>query len=373
MTLNPSEREVLRLIYGSDGISRKALAEMSGLSQASLTKITKTLTEQEQIEEGERIGKGLGRKEVLLYANPRKYRYLGIDIGSFSIRLAVSDNGLNITHRKQFQTAHFSGEEPLLDHLTQEIAAFLEETGSSAIDAIGIGVSGIVDAGLRRIVNIPNVTGWDNLHIADHLSAAFQCPVYLDEGGRTMALAEKMKGKARGSKDFVVVHIGFGIVAGIMINGSLLRGYHNVGGLLGHTTVDESAGRCRCGNYGCLENVVTFPILEAAYRQGQGDKSISIVEAYALGDKVAIDICLNAGKALGIALSNLVNLFNPEAVYIGGAVAEQLPLVLEETKRTILLRANRFATVGLRPEVSSFGNNEGLMGSLTLAASSFLF
>ncbi|WP_265415924.1 ROK family protein [Paenibacillus albus] len=170
--------------------------------------------------------------------------------------------------------------------------------------------------------------------------------------------------------------MGFGIVAGIMINGSLLRGYRNVGGLLGHTTVDESAGRCRCGNYGCLENVVTFPILEAAYQQGkaqgQEDGSISLVEAYAQGDKDAIDICLNAGKALGIALSNLVNLFNPEAVYIGGAVPEQLPLVLEETKRTIMLRANRFATASLRPETSSFGNQEGLIGALTLAATSFL-
>ncbi|AZN43446.1 ROK family transcriptional regulator [Paenibacillus albus] len=201
MTLNPSEKEVLGLIFGSDGISRKALAEMSGLSQASLTKITKTLTEQEQIVEGERIGKGLGRKEVLLYANPRKYRYLGIDIGSFSVRLAVADNSLNIMHRKEFATTHFSGEEPILDSLTREIAAFLEETGSSNIDAIGIGVSGIVDARLRRIVNIPNVKGWDNLNIADHLTAAFECPVYLDEGGRTMALAEKIKGKARSSND----------------------------------------------------------------------------------------------------------------------------------------------------------------------------
>src|SRR5690606_23816684 len=160
----------------------------------------------------------------------------------------------------------------------------------------------------------------------------------------TMAIAEKTLGKAKKIRDFIVVQIGFGIVSGIMINDQLLRGSSNVSSLLGHITADENAGRCLCGYYGCLENIITFPMLEIEYKKRNGQYA-SIVEAYERNDKIAIEVCMDTGKALGIALSNVVNLFNPSAIYIGGPIFDSLPMLLEETKRTIILRANRFATL----------------------------
>ncbi|WP_308636352.1 ROK family transcriptional regulator [Paenibacillus silvisoli] len=373
--MKPSDAssQILKLINMGKGISRKALSEETGMSQASLTKITRVLMEQGYLSEGERIGSGLGRKEVLLYARADRHRLLGIDIGGYKIRAAVADNSLVIHARAEWEMRQFADRQDKAAFLLEHIEAFLANSGiaKDSIDAIGVGVTGVVDAELRRILNIPNAEGWNHIELAEAMKQAFACPSYLDEGGRTMALAEKFEGKGKKLAHFITVQIGFGIAAGVIVNDSLLRGSNNVAGLLGHITADNKGIRCTCGNYGCLENIITYPMIELAYR-AKGGQSHSLLEAYQTNDKLALDACLEAGEACGIALSNMVNLFNPEAIFVGGPVMEQLPAVFDEMKRTIKLRANRFATQRLLMERSTFGSDEGVAGALTLAKSKLL-
>lgn len=371
MTLSSTDIFVLTSIQQSEGISRKALAEKTGLSQASITKITHKLVDEAYIQEGERIGHGLGRKEVLLYPNPHKYKFLGIDIGGYRIRMALADYRYELIHYEQFMVDDLEQKEDVLQELIDRIAVFLEAAGTQTVDAIGVSVTGIIDMGKRNILNIPNLNRWNDVNIVDGLTERFKAPVYLEESGRTMAFAEKLAGQAKEVEDFIVVHIAYGVVAGIFINGQPLRGANNVGGLLGHITVDEKGIRCRCGNYGCLENIVTFPMLEGRYRK-EAETGIPLTEAYRINDKTALDVCVEAGKSIGIALSNVINLFNPEIIYLGGSVIERFPIIFEEVRRTVLLRANRFATVGLKLEASSFGDRQGILGALTLAGTSFI-
>ena len=373
MKLNPLEIQILKVIQKSEGVSRKALAEMTELSQATVTNITKILIERSYVVEGDRVSSGMGRKEVLLYLNPQKFRFLGIDIGGYRIRFALADNLMKITHEREYLVDEFDDQSDILESMLEKIERFLAESqlNPDEIDGIGIGVTGIVDKNMQRILNIPNLNAWGELDIVSRLSSRFDCPVYLDESGRTMALAEKIEGKSKDVEDFIVVHVAYGIVAGMMINGQLLRGANNVGGLLGHMTADEDAERCMCGNYGCLENIVTYPRIESAYKQ-KGGKFESIVEAYRVNDKIAFDVCIASGKAIGIALSNVINLFNPQAIYLGGPVFEHLPIIFEETKRTILLRANRFAAVDMQLEHSSFGDKQGMIGALSLVRNSLI-
>lgn len=370
--LNASDILVLTEIHKNEGISRKRLAEKTGLSQASLTKITHKLVAEAYIAEGERIGSGQGRKEVLLTPNPDKFKFLGIDIGGHRLRIALANYSYELIRVEEYLIGDLEDKEDVMRELVGKLRSFLEAAGTASVDAIGVSVTGIIDIGRRTILNIPNLNRWNRMPVAEVLSQSFDCPVYLEESGRTMAYAEKLTGKAKDADDFIVVHVAYGVVAGIFTNGELLRGAGNVGGLLGHITVDEKGIRCRCGNYGCLENVATFPMLEGEFRRRMEDGSASLAEAYRINDKDALDICIGAGKAIGIALSNVVNLFNPEIIYLGGPVFERFPIVFEEVKRTVLLRANRFATVGMALDKTTFGDRQGLQGALTLAGTSFI-
>jgi N-acetylglucosamine repressor len=241
----------------------------------------------------------------------------------------------------------------------------------SSIDAIGIGITGITDLAQKTILNIPNAVGWDQLDIVNRFGRFFHVPVFLDEGGRTMAMLEKKLGGAKLISDFIVAEVGHGIAAGIYINDQILRGVNNTAGLLGHVTADPNGTRCRCGNYGCLENIVTYPIVQKKFKKESG-QDIPIAKALQQNDKTALDICLGAGQAFGIALSNVVNLFNPSTIFIGGTMFKDLPVLFEETKRTILLRGNRFSTSSLTLEHTAFTEKQGIMGALCLAQTSFI-
>lgn len=363
------DKRLLEIINAHDGVSRKKLAELTGLSQATITKVSKRLLSNQLIVEGERVSSGLGRREVLLIPNPEKYRYLSIDVGGYYVRVAVGDSNMGIIDQTQFPMSDLTQADDILDGLEANIAAFIGGplNRGQAIDAIGVGVTGIVDRRRERILSIPNAARWTDVNLVSRLQERFHCSVFLDEGGRTMAMAEKLKGKARDVDNFMLVHVGFGVVAGVYLHGQPLRGANNVAGLLGHVTVDETAGRCTCGNYGCLENVITFPMLEKEYA-GRGGDAPSIVDAYRVNDKTALDVCIWAGNLLGIALSNAVNLLNPEVVYLGGAMFELMPLLLEETRRTVVLRANRYATLDLHLTETTYGLNQGLMGGLALCS-----
>lgn len=368
MALNSTEKLILELISFNNPISRKNLAKLSGLSQASITKITKNMIDQQFIKEGEHVGQGMGRKEVMIASNARKFHFLGIDVGGSALRFAISDNNLNILHKTELRMEELADDARKEEALIREIDRFLERSNfdRQKIDAIGFGTTGIIDVQSCTILNIPNRRDWNNVSPVKALSQAYGCPVYLEEGGRTMAIAEMKIGKAKEYKDFMVIHVGFGVTAGIIIGGHILRGVSNTAGLLGHITADPNGGKCLCGNYGCLENIITFPMLDNEYRK-QSDTYPNIVTAYQQKEKTAIEICINAGRAFGIALSNVVNLFNPQAVLVGGKMFDHLPLLFDETKRTILLRGNRFSTLNLELDRSSFGDNEGIYGALTLA------
>ncbi|MBP1990138.1 ROK family transcriptional regulator [Paenibacillus eucommiae] len=373
MKLILTEKQILELISFGRGVSRKKIAEMLRVTQATTTKITKQFLEQGLIMEGERIGTGMGRKEVQLYAHPDKFRYLGIDIGGHFVRFALSDNKLEILHESQFLMSELVPIENRAELFMQIMMDFFEthKIKVESIDAIGIGVTGIVSGDNKSILSIPNIPQWDEINLVDAISERIGCPVYLNEGGRTMALAEQMLGMAETLSNFIVVHVGrLGVVSGIMINGQLLRGDNNTAGLLGHTTADPNGIRCFCGNYGCLENIITFPMLNYEFNNRSGIGSIAV--AYQKNDKIAMDVCLAGGKAFGIALSNVVNLFNPNTIFIGGLMFEEMPLLLDETKRTLLLRANRFSTLNLKLQNTSFGSKQGLYGALALAKQSFI-
>jgi N-acetylglucosamine repressor len=371
--LNSTDKAVLETVNTHRGISRKKIAELLHLSPGMITNVSKSLIQEKYMIEGDRISSGMGRKEILLYSNADKFRFLGLDIGGYRIRFAIADNTLKILCEDQCLVSELREAEDKVDALIRKIESFLQKANMpiASIDAMGIGITGITDMAQKIILNIPNAAGWDHLDVVNRFGQFFQKPVFLDEGGRTMAMLEKKLGGAKQISDFIVAEVGHGIAAGIYINDYILRGVNNTAGLLGHVTADPNGTRCRCGNYGCLENIVTYPIIQKKYRKNSG-QDIPVAEALQQNDKTALDICLEAGQAFGIALSNVVNLFNPSTIFIGGTMFKDLPVLFEETKRTILLRGNRFSTSSLSLEHTTFTDKQGIMGALCLAQTSFI-
>src|SRR5690606_20551050 len=123
---------------------------------------------------------------------PDKFHFLGIDIGGACLRLAISNNNLEIIYKKEFQMNDISDDEDKSFMLVHKIDQFLEHWNMerNTISAIGIGVTGIINEHSNTILNIPNRLGCDNVNTVDNLSETYGCPVYLEEGGRTMTLAE---------------------------------------------------------------------------------------------------------------------------------------------------------------------------------------
>ncbi|NPV54698.1 MAG: ROK family transcriptional regulator [Firmicutes bacterium] len=373
--LNYNERLILNLIRFHGEIARNNLVDKSGLSFSSISNVTKRLLGSGFIiETGKDFSQGGGRPLILLSVNPDLAYFVGVDIGAYHTRFGVYDSSLK---RK------LTGEKILTRDLGDDkagglyrvIQSLLNKTGidPSRVAGVGFGVSGIVDSASGVCLDIPNATGWEGIRLKDYFEERLGVLTTIEEGGRAMAVAEKWMGKARDALEFIFVAVGFSIVCGIVSGGELLRGHNNVAGLLGHTTVDEDMGRCTCGNYGCLENGVTFPTINVKFSAGigKGEAMLDIVKELASGDKVAINICLQTGQLIGIALSNITNILNPELIILGGAVIERLEPVFEEARRTIMLRANRHALKDLKILKTSFGEDCGVLGAALNAANEF--
>lgn len=198
--------------------------------------------------------------------------------------------------------------------------------------------------------------GWRDTPLREILKKEFHIPVFVDNNVNAMVLAESEFGEGQGVKNFVFINVGMGIGAGIVINGELFHGESNCTGEIGHTTVDYNGPKCSCGNKGCLEVMVSGPIIakRAIKAIKEGEKSlISELVNYDLnqisaeivataanqGDKLGNKILKESGEYLGTGVANIINLFNPELVIVGGGVAQAGDLIFEPLKKAVQKRA----------------------------------
>ncbi|MBA7553974.1 N-acetylglucosamine repressor [subsurface metagenome] len=198
--------------------------------------------------------------------------------------------------------------------------------------------------------------GWRDTPLREILKKEFHIPVFVDNNVNAMALAEFEFGEGQGVKNFVFINVGMGIGAGIVINEELFHGESNCTGEIGHTTVDYNGPKCSCGNNGCLEVMASGPATakRAIKAIKEGEKSlISELVNYELnqisaeivataanqGDKLGRSIMEETGEYLGTGVANIINLFNPELVIVGGGVAQAGDLIFEPLKKAVQKRA----------------------------------
>jgi N-acetylglucosamine repressor len=330
---------VFRTIREASLISRAELAKHTGLNPATLTHITRELLEQGLIEEagfGESRG---GRRRSMLRICSQKGYIIAIRLSRANIQGILTDIDMHEIFR---QTVHASLSNPFdinLPALLGLINKLIEQSGIERKKILGVGICapGPLDARKGILIAPPNFPGWPNTSLCQIVERETGFPTFLDNDANAAALAEKWFGAARDMDNFAYLLIEDGVGGGLVVNGDIYRGNHDVAGEIGHMTIQADGPQCSCGNSGCLEIYASPRTAEeyvarsiAAGRastivdltSGAEEANFEIIaKAAHAGDSLALEALQPIVRALVIGITNMINLFDPETVIIGGKIS----------------------------------------------------
>ncbi|MFN3661012.1 MAG: ROK family protein, partial [Brevinematales bacterium] len=270
--------------------------------------------------------------------------FVGIDLGGTAIKLGLVSREGKLLKTHQVPTkAETLDREVILSNLTEAIRYILH--GQGDVRAIGIGVPGGVDKGRGIIRFMPNIHALENYALADFLEKALGLPVTIDNDANNAARGEYIFGSGKKYKDFVLITLGTGIGGGIFVNGDVYGGVANFAGEVGHMKIVPEGRACGCGLNGCWEayGSATAMIKRAKGLVSMGKKTALaryeditakvIFDEAKGGDDLALEVVEEACHYLGIGIANLMHLFNPEAIIVGGGVSQAGDFLFDRLKK----------------------------------------
>jgi glucokinase len=300
---------------------------------------------------------------------------IGIDLGGTNIQGAAAVND-TIISKDKLATHSQQGPGTVIKDIAKLV---LELAAGKKIQAVGLGLPGLLDVDKGICISSCNL-GWHNVHISRELSREIGAPVLIDNDARLAALGEWSRGQAKDCKDFIYLTIGTGVGSGIVINDHLLRGPSWSAGEVGHMILNPQGPECACGNKGCLEALASGTAIAREGRAAAAANptsllannldaidAASVFAAAGAGDIAATKVIDTAMAWLGLGVANLVNIFNPRLVVIGGGVS----LAGEELLAPVRTQVNRYGMKMQRETVtittSRLGDTAGMVGALELA------
>lgn len=343
---------VLDLVKNRGPISRAQVARITGLSRSTCSQLVDQLIGAKLVVETGTDASTGGRKPILLSVNYEVGRAIGVKLMQDRILAALVDIAGEPLASIEEPVDCYTDPPRYLQELVTTIRSLLErasrQKSSRKILGIGIGISGLVDA--ERGVSIKSsILGWSDVAITAPLAKAFRLPVHLENDVNTLAIGQRWLGLGREVDNFLCVTIGMGVGAGIIVDGKLYRGAHHGAGEFGHTKVSDApdAPVCSCGNRGCVEAYASNPAIVAWVTQelARGRQSglrreaklthERILAHAAGGDPLAQEAFQRAGRYLGIGISNLIDLLDPEMIIIGGEGTTAAEHLFPEMERAI--------------------------------------
>jgi glucokinase len=308
---------------------------------------------------------------------------VGVDLGGTKIDAVLADDCGNIRKRELKETRASEGPNAVIKRIVEAVKAVSLD---NKIAAVGIGAAGIIDIETGLITVSPNLPGWRNIKLKDILEHELDIKTFVDNDATVAAMAEHKFGIAVGCDHLVFITLGTGIGGGIITNGQIYRGVSGSAGEIGHMTIDINGPLCGCGNKGCFEALASGTALEReakakiaegartsipkyAKESGSRISAKSVYLAAQDGDKLANELIAQLGYYLGVGLANLINIFNPQLVVIGGGVSRMGEMLLTPARKTVRERAFELSVKAARVEVSSLGYDAGPLGAVALALS----
>lgn len=362
---------VLEAILRAEPLSRARISEITGLNKATVSSLVQDLIDNRLVRE---IGTGVssgGRKPVLLEFIASAGYAVGVDIGVNYLRGVLTDLRGAIVAEKKLPLAAQNA-----DEVFGVLRPFIQELMETAPDSpfgivgIGVGVPGLVDRG-GTVLYAPNMD-WRDVPLKDALGRTFGVPVMIDNEANVGALGEQKFGAGRGIANMVYVSVGIGIGTGLILQRSLYKGASGFSGELGHLSVEAHGKPCRCGNRGCWELYASEQaLLDQAAEAGLPRDLDALLAAAEAGDAKVRAMLEGIGEYLGVGISNIVNVFNPNAVVIGNRMSRAQPWIEAAVQRTVEQRALGFHLKGVHLLYAELGDRSAVMGAAELAISAF--
>lgn len=378
--LRRDNRSVLlwSLFFGQP-CSRQDLSEATGLSTASVSNVVRELIGDGIVVEAGSIDSDGGRPRILLRLNPRYGYVAGVDVGETRVRVEMFDLTMAVRAKADYPLdPREHGADVVADRISAGLAQVQRDAGvgPGAVLGAGIGVPGMVEQGAEVLVHAQTY-GWDAVPLARLLRPAAAFPLYIDNGAKTMGQAELWFGAGHGARQVVVCLMGSGLGASV-VGGSPGPGSSAATVEWGHTTVSVGGRACRCGSRGCLEAYVGAEAILDRYGlplPGPDEESaLAALAALADGsDSRATEVLDETALYLGAGIANLINLFGPERVILGGwaglMLGERILPAIREAARQHSL-THRFAQASI--ELGRLGPDAVALGAATLPMERFL-
>jgi glucokinase len=301
---------------------------------------------------------------------------IGVDLGGTNLRTALISQTGTILEKQKEATQAAQGYRKVIAKVINSVRRQMDiaKAGSHAVIAVGVGAPGVIHAGRGVVVKSPNFPDWNDLPLKQELEGAIGLPVSIENDANAAALGEQWLGAAQGIGSMIFLTLGTGVGGGIVLNGRIWSGADGMAGEVGHMTILPEGRKCGCGNTGCLEMYASSRGVVMSYQEGQGgtttgplNTSADIYQAARKGEPLALRVMEDMGRYLGIGIANLINIFNPEMIVVGGGVKEAWPLFIDATRDEVRKRAFEYPAERTRIVPSVLGDDAGMIGAAAVA------
>src|ERR1700733_7944881 len=349
-------------VFLNGPLTRQEVAAVAGLSSATVSNLVGALLAEGVVAEVGLEDSNGGRPRGLLQVNPEYGYVIGADVGETAVLVELFDLTLRMRARHPSVTGMTTVLDPgdVVNRIVEGVESVIAESGvpERAIIGLGVAVPGLVEHRNQHRNEHPDAAvvhgqsvGWQAVPLEADLRARLDLPILVDNGAKTLGQAERWLGAARDTDNAVIVLLGIGAGTCIVSNGEVYRGATSSAGEWGHTTVVAGGRTCRCGADGCLEAYVGAGAIAARYEQlkrrrvtvspGELEGQIAAIIAARDSDRAADQVLDETITYLGAGIADLVNLFNPERVVVGGWLGralgdELLPRIREAAGRRAL-------------------------------------
>ncbi len=315
--------------------------------------------------------------------------YIGVDLGGTNIKAGMVTTKPKVIVKTSIPTEAEKGPEHVLDRIADAAENVRKRSGLSRdlIGGIGVGSPGTLDIAAGVVLFPPNLTGWRNVPLVEHVAKKCGMQTVLENDANAAAYGEYWAGAAKGAESVVMFTLGTGIGGGIIVNGLLVHGNTDSAGELGHIVIEVDGRECPCGNRGCLERYASANAVAARFAEAvkRGEESMladkvkagepldakTIEDAALAGDELSNKIYWETGTYLGIGIVNILHTLNPARVVLGGGLVGAGELLMRPVRETVEKRAIPDTQRNCVICLATLGEDAGLIGAAGCALAAF--